>query len=504
MSADTNERTLLAPLFLQHAGASPAVAASLSILAGYNLCTDAPLALSADPHSATDALLCVIARLQARGLHARYTIAPADSLSHLATCGPLVLATDSPLDTPAGLLVVWRRFGPLFQALDTQAGRRWFAVRQLKQFADETVTSIACAEWRRYAVADAWILRSRLVQLTQDEDAAERITQAALAAPGWRPLAALDAALRLGDTLAAAGAIERGNEARTQIERLISQTLASPDGVSGPIPTAFWAVQAESEDTLLCRGVPVVLCVGLAEGVPAARQPRPRPSRPGRLADYWCDQPGRLGLLVAGAGVAAAGVVTQVMLLRGLLALGQLLPTLGQRTVTVGLLLAFVLSLLLLEVSLATLLGRQGRRLDARLRMAFMTLLPRLGSQTFQHLSTADLMERIHTARDLHNLPDLSGQIARTFFQIIFTLLGLALISPLCAAVGLVNVILVLGLVLAGAELAGAQNRMLRAALSDLSRLALDSMLGSVAIHAHLAGSALTSEHEQRLVRWAH
>ena len=503
MSAVTHERALLAAHFLQNASVAPTLAAAQSVLLGYNL----PAAVSLEPGAAPAdcSLETLTGLLRAAGLGVRGGFFPADTLGLLATRGPLVTVARQYDDEPAGMLVIWRRAGPLAHVLDTRAGRRWLFTHRLAAATDEAEYRLSAEAWRTQAELSAWMLQGRLVHLIQDEAAAERLVQRALGEPGWRPLAALDAAIRLVSSLSATGATERGSEALALLERLFDQTLAGSDGAPSPIPAAYWAVCADDdqpEGSLICRGVAVALVSGPASEAAPGHEVAPRPKLPNRLADYWREQTGLLGLLGAGLGVAAAGVVAQALILRGLLVLGQFLPTVGERTVALGLLLAFVLSLLLLEGSSAALLGRLGRRLDARLRIAFMTLLPRLGSQTIQRLSTADLMERIHTVRDLHNLPELSAQLGRTFFQLLFTLLGLALISPIGATLGLLNVILVVGLVLVGTEVASAQHRMVRAALAALSRLALDGMLGSVAIHAHLAGPALQRRHERLLAGW--
>ena len=104
------------------------------------------------------------------------------------------------------------------------------------------------------------------------------------------------------------------------------------------------------------------------------------PSRPGRdlLRMAGADGLAAPALLVGALALAAGSVVVEALLLRGLVDAGQNLTLSGQRLWAAGTLLVFLAGTLLLEAPLAAGLLRMGRRLDCRLRLAFLRKIPRL------------------------------------------------------------------------------------------------------------------------------
>src|SRR4029079_4460337 len=75
--------------------------------------------------------------------------------------------------------------------------------------------------------------------------------------------------------------------------------------------------------------------------------------------------------------LAAGAVVLEALLFRGLLDIGRELNLAGQRLCAIGMLLIFVLALLCLERPILSALLRLGRRLELRLRLAFLEKIPR-------------------------------------------------------------------------------------------------------------------------------
>ena len=169
--------------------------------------------------------------------------------------------------------------------------------------------------------------------------------------PGWRPLATLDAATRMVTALVRAGGLRRGQQAARVLEACLAHTRARQQQTARRgIPAAYWSVRPappgpEGEEQLLLRGAvlvrirgrravdPSVSADGLSEpgGGPPPLSPElvaaleEPPSRPGRELLRLLRADGLLTptVLVAALLLAAAGLVVEALLLRGLFDLGR-------------------------------------------------------------------------------------------------------------------------------------------------------------------------------------
>src|SRR6185295_104323 len=123
-----------------------------------------------------------------------------------------------------------------------------------------------------------------------------------------------------------------------------------------------------------------------------------KPSRPGLelLRLLLADGVLAPSALLLALALAAAGVVIQALMLRGLFDIGRELNLSGQRLGAIGALIAFIAGLLLLELPIAGTVLRLGRGLETRLRMTFMDKIPRLGDRYFHSRLTSDMSERSH------------------------------------------------------------------------------------------------------------
>ena len=90
-----------------------------------------------------------------------------------------------------------------------------------------------------------------------------------------------------------------------------------------------------------------------------------------------------------------------------------------------GLLLILLIALLCLALAIASGLLRLGRHLEARLRIAFLQKIPRLGDRYFQSRLTSDMAERSHSVQALRLLPSLGGQLMRSTFELALTTVGI-------------------------------------------------------------------------------
>lgn len=208
--------------------------------------------------------------------------------------------------------------------------------------------------------------------------------------------------------------------------------------------------------------------------------------------------------LAAGAmALAAAGTVMEALLLRGLFDLGRELATTGQRAAAIAALLVFSAALLAVDFRAASLTLRIGRRLEARMRIAFLAKIPRLNDCYFQSRPVSDMAERCHNVQQLRQAPEMASLFLRNLFGIVFTVAGIGWLYPesLWPAGGLAAIALIVPL-LAQPALAERDLR-LRSHSGALTRYYLDALLGLTAIRAHAAERAVRREQLGVLREWA-
>jgi len=210
--------------------------------------------------------------------------------------------------------------------------------------------------------------------------------------------------------------------------------------------------------------------------------------------------PAVLGLALA---VAAAGVTFEAVLLRGLMELGLRLDLLGQRLPILGLVGAFAVALLLLELPLVATGLRLGRRLEMRLRLAFLEKIPRLGDRYFHSRLISDLAQRAYHLRQLRRLPNLGVQGLRLVCQLVLTAAGIIWLEQGSVGLPLLATLCAVGLAFMTHPLLAERDMRLRTHMSTLSSLYLDALLGLVPVRTHSAERALRREHESLVGDWA-
>jgi ABC-type transport system involved in cytochrome bd biosynthesis fused ATPase/permease subunit len=208
-------------------------------------------------------------------------------------------------------------------------------------------------------------------------------------------------------------------------------------------------------------------------------------------------------VLVTAMLLAAGSLVAEALLFRSFFDLGRELGLTGQRLGAIGMLLGFVGALLLLEIPIATGLLRLGRHLEARLRLAFLAKIPRLGDRYFQSRLTSDMAERSHTTHSLRLLPDLGGQLLRSSFELLLTTIGIAWLDPASAPPAVLAAAFALGLPLLAQPLLKERDLRVHSHVGALGRFYLDALLGLVAIRTHAAEHAVRRQHQSLLAEWA-
>jgi ABC-type bacteriocin/lantibiotic exporter with double-glycine peptidase domain len=412
-------------------------------------------------------------------------------------------------------VVAWQRHGPLVQLMDPGTGRRWISA---KRFFDEIyihTQPVPAADWREFAGSEQFSgpLRRRLAEIGASGTSSDRMIERAAADSSWHSIAALDAAARMTKSLIRSGGLRRGSSAAS----VTAEFAAKPQ----TIPPDYWSVKPSSEaagteDQLLMRGAVLVRVRGRTERAPAgedAARLSPElaaalteaPSRPGRDLLRMLKQDGLLapGALAIALAVATGGVLLEAVLFRGLFDLGGALSLAGQRLAAVGALLLFIAALLLLELPVSVSLLRWGRRLELRLRMAFLDKIPKLGDRYFHSRLTSDMAERCHSINRIRHLPELGGQLTRRVFELILTAAGVVWLDPATLPLVSAAAFTALALPLVTQPILSERDLRVRSHAGALARYYLDSLLGLVAIRVHGAERSLRREHEKLLVEWA-
>lgn len=406
-------------------------------------------------------------------------------------------------------VIVWRRHGRFVQLMDPAVGRRWTPVSRF--LSDLLIHKIAvpAADWREYAGSPDFLRAlSRRIQRLKIPHRPEDFIADANSDFDWRPLAALDAGVRLIQSLASCGAVERGPEAG----RLLDTLLANDDS----IPEHYWSARpTRNEDELLVRGAVLVRALGPKHTTADARRAPVSPelaaalqqpsSRPGRELLHLLRADGIFtpSSIAAALAFSSAAVILEAILFRALLTVG---PSLGSPALRLGAitaLIVFSLALLLLEIPLTASLLRYGRRLEVRLRLAFLGKIPRLGDRYFQSRLKSDMAERSHSIHLIRRLPELGGQLLRYIFEIVFTTAGIIWLNPANAAIAIAAALVAVAIPLASQPLLIERDLRLRTHSGALTRFYLDALLGLIAIRTHGAQPAVRREHETLLTEWA-
>ncbi len=463
------------------------------------------------------------------GLEAEQNMLPAD---HLLLAESEALPAVVVVRQPNGLthfVVVWRCHGPFVQVMDPATGRRWTTRQGFLEEVYVHAQNIPAADWREWAGSDQFLsaLRRRLAALQVDSRTAKDIIGEALADPGWRTLGALDAAVRMMDSIVRSGGLRPGEQSARVLQSFFAKTRNQAAEEKLIIPSAYWSVQSAAgrDAELSMKGVVLVRVLGrtaqpttaLAGETTEAQQKRRQlspelvaaleetPRRPGRelfrllRADGLLTPTALLGALL----LAAGGLVIEALLFRGLFDLGRDLTLTSQRLTAIGGICLFAFALLLLELPIASGLLRLGRRLEARLRIAFLDKIPRLVDRYFQSRLTSDMAERSHVVHWIRLLPFLGGSLTRYTFELALTTIGIIWLDPKSAPMALLVAVLAAGLPFLLNPVLVERDLRVRTHVGAISRFYLDALLGLVPIRAHNAERAIRAEHENLLVEWA-
>ena len=439
------------------------------------------------------------------GLDAEQIMLPLDHLLLPQACAlPAIVV----VVLPSGIthfVVVWKRHGGLLQLMDPATGRRWITCQRFLDDVYIGKTPVPAAGWREWAGSkpslDAMRYRLRKIGIRQSS-----LLDAAIADPSWHKLAALDAAIRLVNSMVESGGVRGGRQAQRLLERFLEDDRL--------IPAEYWSVQPRGKDELLLRGAVLVRVRGRLEknAEDAAHLPpeltaalQEKPARPGRELLKLLREDGVFtpSLVLLALLAASASVILEAILFRGLFDLGRDLGLSGQRMGAMAALIVFLAGLLFLEFPLASSLLRMGRRLETRLRRAFLEKIPRLGDRYFQSRLKSDMTERSHIIHRIRHLPELGGQLLRSSFELVLTAAGIAWLDPRSAPLAIAAAVVALAVPLMLQPVVMERDLRVRTHTGALCRYYLDALLGLVPIRIHGAQRAVRREHGKLLLDWA-
>jgi ATP-binding cassette subfamily B protein len=469
------------------------------------------------------------------GLDAEQVMMPAD---HLLLPESEALPAIVAVRLPSRLLhfvVVWRVQGPWVQVMDPARGRRWVRAETFLRDVYVHALKLPAESFREWAGSDGFLLplRRRLARLGVS-DGGEALVAAAAADPSWRGLAALDAAARAVAALVDAKTIAAGDEAARLCATLVAGASSDDPEGAAALPGRYTSASAappadDGAAQVSLRGAVLVRVGGARALDAAARAALPRELR--AALDEPSERPGRtlLGLLArdgwlrwstltAGLALAASGAVLEAVIFRGLFdvaagrragfvgRLAARLPLAGHALAGLPAVLVLALlavaGLLALEWPVTAALRGGGRRLEARLRHAFLRKIPRLGDRYFGSRPVSDMAERAHLAHRLRALPALGGQLVRAALELVVTAAALCLVNPRGAPLALALAAAMLLIPVVAQPAIAERDLRMRNHAGALARFYLDALLGLVAIRTHRAEDALGREHAGRLREW--
>ncbi len=454
------------------------------------------------------------------GLAAEQIMLPAD---HLALPEADALPALVVVLMPNGLthfVVVWNLVGPFVQLMDPGRGRRWTTWEQFARDLFLHRFPIAATTWREWASTDGFLapLRRRMRDLGLAPALVESLVARAGAVEAWHALAALDASVRMMETIVRAGGVARGTPAAEVVTVLFERGGAD-------VPAMFWFVTPSEnpgeEETLTMRGA---LAIHVAQAQPstapsateseeiARAELSPElvaalsepPLQPERKIWDALKQDGWLApsIIIVALLMATLGVSIEGLMLQALMRAGADLVLLEQRISAAALVLVFIIALFALEIPLSAAIQRLGRRIEARLRIEFLEKIPRLGDRYFHSRLTSDMANRAHSLASLRGLPNLAISFLRQVFQLVLTSVGVLYLDPDNAWLA----ILFSGLFIAITSITNPileENSMRVGTLSGaLSRFYLDALLGLIPLKTHGAERALRREHEGLVSEW--
>ncbi len=457
----------------------------------------------------------------ALGLDAEQRLVPPEHLLlPEAGCLPAIAV----VNMPNGLnhfVVIYRRLGPWVQIMDPERGRQWVGARSLQDQLYVHPTQVPADAFRQWAGTAEMTdpLKARLAALGIAPRRRQKFVDDALQDEDWKPIAALDAAIRAVTGLLGSGAVQRGAAAERMVCGVMGAALESPE----TIPMRYWTAgplgEADGESWVWLRGAVAIAVQGAQPSPPHAEAGvSTEDARPQDLVRALQEPPlaplrellsllradgalAPLTLLVVLA-VAALGSLAEVVLLRGLLDLGGQLAGYEQRLGAAIMMVLLLLVVALLSWPQNAMVKGLGRRLEARVRIGFQSKVPRLPDRYFRSRLISDMSQRSHSLALIPHLPHILADLVGSGFGLLAVVLGLAWIDPHGAPLAVASALLSIITPLVFLPLLSERDYRVRTHLGSLAGAYLDALIGLTAVRSHAAEPAIRRQHEALLVEW--
>jgi ABC-type bacteriocin/lantibiotic exporter with double-glycine peptidase domain len=520
MSSQNNKRRLWATVHNLNTAYVSGVAVLKAVLEGYGIAvSDAQVWASTGFAGEELTVGQLLAGLRQAGLGAEQQWLPADGLVTI-TGGQLPLLVLAQGETGAEgaagnrrYLLLWQKVGEWWQVMDPVHGRVWRHTTQLQTQLTRHEEEYSLTEMGERYNPDLFraYLVARLRHLGLGER--EQATLLARLQGEWEEVAVLDTAVRFIHDLVAAHSLRRGKSAYHALTKLLQKPLSE---LSEQIPSTYWTWQRGKQDPrdIHFYGWEFIQITGLPTPASQSTRENNTPHVPlswGQLfgppeqiiwenlrEDGWLTPTS----VVSGVMIAALSLAVEAFLLQGLLQLGQQLSNSEQRLTLTFAITLFFLMLLLLLVALNHVGRQQGRRLEARLRMAFLQKIPRLPIQFFQRAQVSGLTQRGYMLRTVHGLPDLAQNFLQTGFQMLFTAVGIIWLHPTVAPLVILLLLFTLVWPYLTQPIMAQRSFALAQGNNNLSQIYLDSLLGGVPVRVHSAEQRMWRRYQGVLVGW--
>ena len=459
------------------------------------------------------------------GLDAEQVVVPAD---HLLLDEADYLPALVVMRLPNGnthFVVAWRSHGKFVQVMDPASGRRWPSARRFVSELYSHTLHVPTGDWREWAGSEDFIkpLRARMEKLKLHTATNDRLCRQVLACDDWQPLAFLDAAVRMLTSLVESKALKRGQEADQLLSGLVQQFELDAAQAIQLVPENFWCARPHTDPgegktgntnvtTLAFRGAVLVRIKGhpghsqvQTDSEDLQKALDEEPVRP--LHQLWqlLREDGLLAPSIVALTLLASvlGLMAEVLLFRGLIDIHSELATGTQRLATIGLLLAFILTLVLVQYPAAKLQLVLGRHLETRFRMQFLKKLPFIPDHFFHSRPTSDTGERSHRVFALREIPVLGGSMLHKLFSLSAIACGIIWLAPFTAPLVLLMAALQVIIPLLFQPMLGDRNMRVQTHAGALGRFYMDALQGIIPIRTHGAGTSIRREHEHLLTEWA-
>jgi ABC-type bacteriocin/lantibiotic exporter with double-glycine peptidase domain len=451
------------------------------------------------------------------GLDAEQMMLPVDHVFlEEAKALPAILISLTPGGRPH-FIVLWSQRGRLIQVMDPASGRHWSTTSALLHRFFVHTTTVPAEGWREWAGTEEAVaaFRRRLRDLGSTDD--EALVARALADASWKSIAALDAATRAAQAVVRGGGVRRGRMAA----QLVHSMLAQHEAGTVSIPEVYWSVRPDPESAegeLRLTGAVLLRIRGWKGGaIPTAEtvdRSRMAPDlaaaisatelKPGQtLLNLLKEDPLNVPLLVGiGLSFATGGKVLQALLLRALLDLGRDLATARQRALAMLMLAAFAAVLFVIQIPISVGLLGIGRRLEVRLRKAYLENLPRIEDRYFQSRLASDMASRAHAIQGMRTLPQVIAQFVAITLEVLATAAALIWAAPEQWKIVVALTVVTLALPYVAQFFFSERDMRVQTHTGALTVFILDALLGLSAIRINGAERSLRRGQEALLVEW--